>query len=67
MIVAASVGRIDIARQILNGKAYFRPHYGMLQLADAQLKPTPGLADLARSKSALGHTEALEVSAYSLT
>lgn len=66
MIVAAAVGSMDVAQQILDGKAYFRPHHGMLRLADAELKTTPRLADLARSKPALGHTEALEVSAYSL-
>ena len=66
MIVAAALERMDVAQQILDGKAYFRPHQGMLRLADAQLKPTPRLADLVRSKPALGDTEALEVSAYSL-
>jgi hypothetical protein len=66
MIVAATVGRMDIAQQILNRKAYFRPHHGMLQLADAELRPTPPLTDLARAKPVLGPTDALEATEYSL-
>jgi predicted protein tyrosine phosphatase len=66
MIVAAAVGRMDVAQQILDGKVYFRPHHGMLGLADAQLEPAPRLAKLTRSQSPTYRTDAMEVSSYSL-
>jgi predicted protein tyrosine phosphatase len=66
MIAAAAVGRMDVAQQILDGKAYFRPHHGMLGLADAQLEPALRLAKLTRSPSPPDQTEAIEVSSYSL-
>jgi predicted protein tyrosine phosphatase len=51
-VVAAGLGRADtssLVRRILLSKAYFRPHLGMLALADSILGVTPGLVELVRS------------------
>src|SRR5262245_49423403 len=52
MIAAAAIDRIDLARWLLAMKSYYRPHRGMLSLADRLLQTSPTLIELA-NKSAL--------------
>ena len=62
-VVAAALGGSDassLIRRILLSKAYFRPHLGVLALADSILGVTPGLVELARSLPAPVRTDAWE-------
>ncbi len=59
-VVAAALGRPEtssLVRRILLSKAYFRPHLGMLALADSILGVTPGLVGLVRSLPAPARTD----------
>jgi predicted protein tyrosine phosphatase len=59
-IVAAALGRADtssLVRRVALSKAYFRPHVGMLALADSVLGVTPGLVEVVRSLPAPTRTD----------
>lgn len=59
-VIAAALGRPEtssLVRRILLSKAYYRPHLGVLALADSILRGTPGLVELARSLPAPVRTD----------